>query len=138
MDQNFRVQALEYHKKRRPDKISRPGKISVAPTKQRSNQRDLALAYSPGGVAACEKIVSDPNNDFHDTARGNLLGAITNGSAVLGLGNIGALAARPVMEGKAVLFKKFAGHDVFDIDINEPERIVNMPAQTVVDANIPR
>ncbi|MBH9710661.1 NADP-dependent malic enzyme, partial [Burkholderia contaminans] len=91
------------------------GKISVTPTKQLSNQRDLALAYSPGVAAACEEIVADPANVFRYTARGNLVGVITNGTAVLGLGNIGALASKPVMEGKAVLFKKFAGLDVFDI-----------------------
>ena len=103
MDANLRKAALEYHEH------GRPGKISIAPTKQLSNQRDLALAYSPGVAAACEEIVADPVNVFRYTARGNLVGVITNGSAVLGLGNIGALASKPVMEGKAVLFKKFAG-----------------------------
>ncbi|MCD0503016.1 NADP-dependent malic enzyme [Bordetella petrii] len=124
MDANFRKAALEYHES------GRPGKISVTPTKQLSNQRDLALAYSPGVAAACEEIVSDPGNAVRYTARGNLVGVITNGSAVLGLGNIGALASKPVMEGKAVLFKKFAGLDVFDIEINEsdPDKLVDIIA----------
>lgn len=124
MDENFRKAALEYHES------GRPGKISVTPTKQLSNQRDLALAYSPGVAAACEEIVADPANAFRYTARGNLVGVITNGTAVLGLGNIGALASKPVMEGKAVLFKKFAGLDVFDIEINEsdPDKLVEIIA----------
>ncbi|PLC53146.1 NADP-dependent malic enzyme [Pollutimonas nitritireducens] len=124
MEENFRKAALEYHEH------GRPGKISVTPTKQLSNQRDLALAYSPGVAAACEEIVSDPSNAFRYTARGNLVGVITNGTAVLGLGNIGALASKPVMEGKAVLFKKFAGIDVFDIEINEtdPHKLVDIIA----------
>ena len=124
MDENFRKAALEYHES------GRPGKISVTPTKQLSNQRDLALAYSPGVAAACEEIVKDPTNAFRYTARGNLVGVITNGTAVLGLGNIGALASKPVMEGKAVLFKKFAGLDVFDIEINEtdPDKLVDIIA----------
>ncbi len=124
MDANLRKAALEYHKQ------GRPGKIAVTPTKQLSNQRDLALAYSPGVAAACEEIVSDPQNAFQYTGRGNLVGVITNGTAVLGLGNIGALASKPVMEGKAVLFKKFAGIDVFDIEINEqdPDRLVDIIA----------
>jgi malate dehydrogenase (oxaloacetate-decarboxylating)(NADP+) len=113
MDPHFRKQALDYHEK------GSPGKISVTPTKQLVNQRDLALAYSPGVAAACEEIVADPVNAFRYTARGNLVGVITNGTAVLGLGNIGPLASKPVMEGKAVLFKKFAGIDVFDIEVNE-------------------
>ncbi len=113
MDPQFRQQALDYHEK------GTPGKISVTPTKQLVNQRDLALAYSPGVAAACEEIVKDPINAFRYTARGNLVGVITNGTAVLGLGNIGPLASKPVMEGKGVLFKKFAGIDVFDIEINE-------------------
>ena len=116
MDANLRKAALEYHE------FGRPGKISVTPTKQLTNQRDLALAYSPGVAAACEEIVADPANVFRYTARGNLVGVITNGTAVLGLGNIGALASKPVMEGKAVLFKKFAGLDVYDIEINETDR----------------
>ncbi|MCX7098146.1 MAG: NADP-dependent malic enzyme [Methylococcales bacterium] len=113
--QQLREAALEYHQ------FPTPGKISVTPTKHLSNQRDLALAYSPGVAAACDEIVVDPANVFKYTARGNLVAVITNGSAVLGLGNIGPLAAKPVMEGKAVLFKKFAGIDVFDIEINEAD-----------------
>ena len=107
--------ALEYHE------FPVPGKLQVTATKQLINQRDLALAYSPGVAYACEAIVEDPANAFRYTARGNLVGVITNGTAVLGLGNIGPLAAKPVMEGKAVLFKKFAGIDVFDIEINETD-----------------
>ena len=124
MDENFRQAALQYHEQ------GRPGKISIAPTKTLSNQRDLALAYSPGVAAACEEIVADPANAVRYTARGNLVGVITNGTAVLGLGNIGALASKPVMEGKAVLFKKFAGIDVFDIEINEqdPQKLVEIIA----------
>lgn len=124
MDETLRQAALEYHKS------GRPGKIAVTPTKQLSNQRDLALAYSPGVAAACEEIVKDPANAVQYTSRGNLVGVITNGTAVLGLGNIGALASKPVMEGKAVLFKKFAGIDVFDIEINEsdPEKLVQIIA----------
>lgn len=109
----LRRAALEYHE------YPTPGKLAIAATKQLVNQRDLALAYSPGVAAACEEIVSDPANAFRYTSRGNLVAVITNGTAVLGLGNIGPLAAKPVMEGKAVLFKKFAGIDVFDIEINE-------------------
>ncbi|HMN76964.1 MAG TPA: NADP-dependent malic enzyme [Burkholderiaceae bacterium] len=109
----LRQAALDYHE--RPT----PGKVAIAATKQLVNQRDLALAYSPGVAAACEEIVADPANAFRYTARGNLVGVITNGTAVLGLGNIGALAAKPVMEGKAVLFKKFAGIDVFDIELEQ-------------------
>ncbi|MFM2055196.1 MAG: hypothetical protein RL456_3233, partial [Pseudomonadota bacterium] len=105
--------ALEYHE------FPTPGKIAIAPTKQLINQRDLALAYSPGVAAACEEIAADPVNAFRYTARGNLVAVITNGTAVLGLGNIGPLAAKPVMEGKGVLFKKFAGIDVFDLEVNE-------------------
>jgi len=109
----LRRAALEYHQ------YPHPGKISIAPTTQLVNQHDLALAYSPGVAAPCEEIVKDPNNAFKYTSRGNLVAVITNGTAVLGLGDIGPLAAKPVMEGKAVLFKKFAGIDVFDIEINE-------------------
>ena len=124
MEDTLRKAALEYHEH------GRPGKIAVTPTKQLSNQRDLALAYSPGVAAACEEIVSDPQNAFRYTSRGNLVGVITNGTAVLGLGNIGALASKPVMEGKAVLFKKFSGIDVFDIEINEtdPDKLVDIIA----------
>jgi malate dehydrogenase (oxaloacetate-decarboxylating)(NADP+) len=109
----LRRAALEYHE------FPTPGKIAIAATKQMVNQHDLALAYSPGVAAACEEIVSEPANAFRYTSRGNLVGVVTNGTAVLGLGDIGPLAAKPVMEGKAVLFKKFAGIDVFDIEVNE-------------------
>ncbi|MDP3761144.1 MAG: NADP-dependent malic enzyme [Ramlibacter sp.] len=109
----LRQAALEYHE------FPTPGKIAIAATKQLINQHDLALAYSPGVAAPCEEIVKDPNNAFKYTSRGNLVAVITNGTAVLGLGDIGPLASKPVMEGKAVLFKKFAGIDVFDIEINE-------------------
>ncbi len=105
--------ALEYHE------FPTPGKLAITATKQLTNQRDLALAYSPGVAAPCEAIVENPANAFKYTSRGNLVAVITNGTAVLGLGNIGPLAAKPVMEGKAVLFKKFADIDVFDIEINE-------------------
>jgi len=120
----LRKAALEYHE------FPTPGKISVTPTKPLSNQRDLALAYSPGVAAACEEIVADPANSFRYTARGNLVGVVTNGTAVLGLGDIGPAASKPVMEGKAGLFKKFAGIDVFDIEINEkdPEKLVDIIA----------
>jgi malate dehydrogenase (oxaloacetate-decarboxylating)(NADP+) len=122
--QQLRAAALEYHQ------IPRPGKISIAPTKQLLNQRDLALAYTPGVAAPCEEIAADPANSYKYTARGNLVAVITNGTAVLGLGNIGPLAAKPVMEGKGVLFKKFAGIDVFDIEINErdPDKLVDIIA----------
>ncbi|MES2937510.1 MAG: NADP-dependent malic enzyme [Pseudomonadota bacterium] len=109
----LRQQALEYHE------FPTPGKVAIHATKQLINQHDLALAYSPGVAAPCEEIVKDPNSAFKYTSRGNLVAVITNGTAVLGLGDIGPLAAKPVMEGKAVLFKKFAGIDVFDIEINE-------------------
>jgi malate dehydrogenase (oxaloacetate-decarboxylating)(NADP+) len=109
----LRRAALEYHE------FPTPGKIGIAATKQLVNQHDLGLAYSPGVAAPCEEIVKDPNNAFKYTSRGNLVAVITNGTAVLGLGDIGPLAAKPVMEGKGVLFKKFAGIDVFDIEINE-------------------
>ena len=109
----LRQAALEYHE------FPTPGKIAISATKQLINQHDLALAYSPGVAAPCEEIVKDPNNAFKYTSRGNLVAVITNGTAVLGLGDIGPLAAKPVMEGKGVLFKKFAGIDVFDIEINE-------------------
>ncbi len=124
MDEQLRRSALEYH--RNPT----PGKLSVTPTKGLTNQRDLALAYSPGVAAACEEIINDPNTAPLYTSRGNLIGVITNGTAVLGLGNIGPLAGKPVMEGKAVLFKKFAGIDVFDIEVNEtdPDRLVDIIA----------
>ena len=120
----LRRAALEYHEK------PVPGKVAIAATKQLTNQRDLALAYSPGVAAPCEEIVADPVNAFKYTSRGNLVAVITNGTAVLGLGDIGPLAAKPVMEGKGVLFKKFAGIDVFDIEINEkdPDRLVEIIA----------
>jgi malate dehydrogenase (oxaloacetate-decarboxylating)(NADP+) len=122
--QQLRQAALEYHE------FPTPGKISVTPTKQLTNQRDLALAYSPGVASACEEIVADAANAFRYTARGNLVAVITNGTAVLGLGNIGPLASKPVMEGKGVLFKKFAGIDVFDIEINEndPDKLCDIIA----------
>ena len=123
-DSDIRSASLEYHRQ------SPPGKISVTPTKQLTNQRDLALAYSPGVAAACEEIVRDPAEARNLTARGNLVGVVTNGTAVLGLGAIGPLAAKPVMEGKAVLFKKFAGIDCFDIEIDErdPDKLVDIIA----------
>jgi malate dehydrogenase (oxaloacetate-decarboxylating)(NADP+) len=109
----LREAALEYHEQ------PVPGKVAIHATKQLLNQHDLALAYSPGVAAPCEEIVKDPNNAFKYTSRGNLVAVITTGTAVLGLGDIGPLAAKPVMEGKGVLFKKFAGIDVFDIEVNE-------------------
>ena len=109
----LRQAALEYHE------FPTPGKVAIAATKQLVNQRDLALAYSPGVAFACEEIVADPANAFRYTSRGNLVAVVTNGTAVLGLGNIGPLASKPVMEGKGVLFKKFAGIDVFDLEIQE-------------------
>ena len=120
----LRRAALEYHE------FPTPGKISIAATKQLVNQRDLALAYSPGVAAPCEEIVKDPNAAFKYTSRGNLVAVITNGTAVLGLGDIGPLASKPVMEGKGVLFKKFAGVDVFDIEIDEkdPQKLVDVIA----------
>ena len=123
-DEQLRKAALDYHR------YPKPGKISVTPIKQLINQRDLALAYTPGVAFACTEIQNDPGQARNLTARGNLVGVITNGTAVLGLGNIGPLAAQPVMEGKAVLFKKFAGIDVFDIEINErdPDKLVEVIA----------
>ena len=120
----LREAALDYHE------FPTPGKIAIAPTKQMINQRDLALAYSPGVAFACEEIVENPLNAARFTARSNLVGVVTNGTAVLGLGNIGPLASKPVMEGKAVLFKKFAGIDVFDIELNEsdPHKLVDVIA----------
>ncbi|MDO8376768.1 MAG: NADP-dependent malic enzyme [Aquabacterium sp.] len=109
----LRRAALEYHE------FPTPGKVAIHATKQMVNQRDLALAYSPGVAAACEEIVADPANAWRYTSRGNLVAVVTNGTAVLGLGDIGPLASKPVMEGKGVLFKKFAGIDVFDLEINE-------------------
>jgi len=124
MDDQLRRDALQYHR------LPVPGKISVMPSKQMVTQRDLALAYSPGVAAACEAIAADPGEARNLTARGNLVAVITNGTAVLGLGAIGPLASKPVMEGKGVLFKKFAGIDVFDIEINEhdPDKLVDIIA----------
>ncbi|HLY55360.1 MAG TPA: malic enzyme-like NAD(P)-binding protein, partial [Stellaceae bacterium] len=124
MPDDLRQAALEYHR------VPTPGKISVTPTKPLGTQRDLALAYSPGVAEACLAIVADPHEAANLTARANLVAVITNGTAVLGLGSIGPLAAKPVMEGKAVLFKKFAGIDVFDIEVdaNEPDRFVDVVA----------
>ncbi|MCW5255369.1 NADP-dependent malic enzyme [Verminephrobacter aporrectodeae subsp. tuberculatae] len=122
--QLLRRAALEYHE------FPKPGKVAIAATKQMVNQHDLALAYSPGVAAPCEEIVQDPNAAFRYTSRGNLVGVVTNGTAVLGLGDIGPLAGKPVMEGKAVLFKKFSGIDVFDIEIDEkdPAKLVEIIA----------
>ncbi|HSC97047.1 MAG TPA: NADP-dependent malic enzyme [Burkholderiales bacterium] len=124
MDDQLRKAALDYHR------LPAPGKISIAPTKGLVNQRDLALAYTPGVAAACQEIAADPGAAHNLTARGNLVAVITNGTAVLGLGAIGPLAAKPVMEGKSVLFKKFAGIDVFDIEVSErdPEKLVEIIA----------
>ncbi len=120
----LRRAALDYHE------FPTPGKIAIAPSKGLVNQRDLALAYSPGVAFACEEIAADPSAAFRYTSRGNLVAVITNGTAVLGLGNIGPLAAKPVMEGKAVLFKKFAGIDVFDIEVaeNNLDKLVDLIA----------
>ncbi|MFT4266839.1 MAG: NADP-dependent malic enzyme [Xenophilus sp.] len=120
----LRSAALDYHE------LPVPGKIAISATKQMINQRDLSLAYSPGVAAPCEEIVKDPANAFRYTARGNLVAVISNGTAVLGLGDIGPLASKPVMEGKGVLFKKFAGVDVFDIEIDEkdPAKLVEVIA----------
>jgi len=124
MDDTLRKAALDYHR------TPRPGKIAIVPTKALVNQRDLALAYSPGVAVACEEIVRDPAEAAGLTARANLVAVVTNGTAVLGLGSIGALAAKPVMEGKGVLFKKFAGIDVFDIEIDErdPDKLIDIIA----------
>jgi malate dehydrogenase (oxaloacetate-decarboxylating)(NADP+) len=124
MEDSLRKAALDYHR------LPRPGKISIAPTKGLVNQRDLALAYSPGVAAACEEILRDPAEAATLTARANLVAVITNGTAVLGLGNIGPLAGKPVMEGKGVLFKKFAGIDVFDLEVDErdPDKLVDIIA----------
>src|SRR5512147_939259 len=124
MDEQLRIDALEYHR------LPRPGKISITPTKGLTNQRDLALAYSPGVAAACNAIEADPAEAARLTSRANLVGVVTNGTAVLGLGNIGPLAGKPVMEGKGCLFKKFAGIDVFDIELAErdPDKLVDIIA----------
>ena len=123
-DEKLHEAALIYHRE------PRPGKLAITPTKPLTTQRDLSLAYSPGVAAACKVIVDDPKEAASVTARGNLVGVVTNGTAVLGLGPIGPLAAKPVMEGKAVLFKKFAGIDVFDIELNEtdPHKLIEIIA----------
>ncbi len=124
LSEELRLAALEYHR------LPRPGKIKVTPTTALLTQRDLSLAYSPGVAAACDEIVADPTRAAEYTARSNLVAVISNGTAVLGLGNIGPLAAKPVMEGKAILFQKFAGIDVFDIEIDEhdPDKLVDIIA----------
>ncbi len=124
MQKDLREAALEYHR------FPTHGKISVTPTKGLTNQRDLALAYSPGVAFACEEIEANPDEADTLTSRGNLVGVVTNGTAVLGLGNIGPLASKPVMEGKGCLFKKFAGIDVFDIELaeNDPDKLIDMIA----------
>src|ERR1700692_2590315 len=124
MSEDLRASALAYHR------LPRPGKLEIQATKPLGNQRDLALAYSPGVAAACEAIAADPLEAASLTSRANLVAVVSNGTAVLGLGNIGALAGKPVMEGKAVLFKKFAGIDVFDIEIDahEVDHIVEVVA----------
>ena len=124
LDEKLREAALEYHR------FPTPGKIKISATKALTNQKDLSLAYSPGVAAACELIVEDPAEASSMTSRANLVGVITNGTAVLGLGNIGPLASKPVMEGKGVLFKKFADIDVFDIEIdeNDPEKLIEIVA----------
>ena len=124
MEDAFRQAALDYHR------LPRPGKLAIEATKRMATQRDLALAYSPGVAAPCMEIKANPDKAYDYTARGNLVGVISNGTAVLGLGNIGALAGKPVMEGKAVLFKKFAGIDVFDIEVDaqDPDRFCDVVA----------
>ena len=124
MDEQLREDALQYHR------MNPAGKISVVSSKPMQSQRDLSLAYSPGVAAACDAIVADPAEALNLTARGNLVAVITNGTAVLGLGAIGPLAAKPVMEGKGVLFKKFAGINVFDLEIDErdPDKLVDIIA----------
>src|SRR5438094_2305241 len=119
-----RQEALDYHAQ------GRPGKIQVSPTKPFKNQRDLSLAYTPGVAEPCREIAARPGVAYAYTARANLVAVITNGTAVLGLGNIGPLASKPVMEGKGCLFKKFAGIDVFDIEIDatDPDKIVDIVA----------
>src|SRR3954468_5825539 len=121
---DLRANALVYHR------APKPGKLEIQPTKPLGSQRDLALAYTPGVASACEAIVADPGQAAELTARQNLVAVVSNGTAVLGLGNIGPLASKPVMEGKAVLFKKFAGIDVFDIEIaaHDVDRIVEVVA----------
>jgi malate dehydrogenase (oxaloacetate-decarboxylating)(NADP+) len=124
MDEDFRKAALDYHR------LPRPGKLSIEPTKRMATQRDLGLAYSPGVAAACEEIAANPDTAYDYTTRGNMVAVITNGTAVLGLGAIGALASKPVMEGKAVLFKKFAGIDSIDLEVEErdPQKFIDAVA----------
>jgi malate dehydrogenase (oxaloacetate-decarboxylating)(NADP+) len=124
MDEDFRKAALDYHR------LPRPGKLAIEATKRMATQRDLGLAYSPGVAAPCEAIAANPDLARDYTARGNLVAVISNGTAVLGLGNIGPLASKPVMEGKAVLFKKFAGIDVFDLEVDaeDPDRFIEVVA----------
>ncbi|MGL6251391.1 MAG: NADP-dependent malic enzyme, partial [Billgrantia desiderata] len=124
MADDLRDSALQYHR------FPRPGKLAIQATKPMASQRDLSLAYSPGVAAACEEIERDPLQAAEYTARGNLVAVVSNGTAVLGLGAIGALASKPVMEGKAVLFKKFADVDVFDIEIEErdPDKLIEIIA----------
>ena len=114
-DETFRQRALDYHQ------FPKPGKLEIRATKPLANGRDLARAYSPGVAEACLEIKANPDTARDYTTRGNLVGVVTNGTAVLGLGNIGGLASKPVMEGKAVLFKKFANIDCFDIELDEPD-----------------
>ena len=118
----LREDALAYHAQ------GRPGKIEVVPTKPYSSQRDLSLAYSPGVASPCLEIEKDPQDAYNYTSKGNLVAVISNGTAVLGLGDIGALAGKPVMEGKGLLFKIFAGIDVFDIEVDEkdPEKFIQV------------
>ena len=125
MSDTLREAALDYHR------YPTPGKISVTPTKAMATARDLSLAYSPGVADACMAIHADPLEAGNLTARSNLVAVITNGTAVLGLGNIGPLASKPVMEGKGVLFKKFAGIDVFDIELaeNDPDALIETIAR---------
>ena len=138
-DDKLKQAALDFHE------FPVPGKISVTPTKPLATQQDLALAYSPGVAAPCMEIHADPENVYKYTAKGNLVAVISNGTAVLGLGNIGALAGKPVMEGKGVLFKKFAGIIVFDIEIAEtdPKKLVDIiaalesPARTLQHPHFP-
>ena len=120
MIEDLKEKALAYHAE------GRPGKIEVVPTKPTETQRDLSLAYTPGVAEPCREIARDPSLAYRYTAKGNLVAVVSNGSAVLGLGNIGALAGKPVMEGKAVLFKRFADIDVFDIEIDsaDPEEVI--------------
>src|SRR6188508_2389845 len=124
MSESSDKEALEYHAK------PRPGKVEVMSSKECSTEHSLSLAYSPGVAGPCKEIAKDPSKVYEYTSKGNLVGVITNGTAVLGLGNIGPLAGKPVMEGKGVLFKQFAGIDVFDLEINEtdPDKLVDIIA----------